>query len=395
MDQGKTLPKQTREVENPKSKLQRLINFFWNVASSLPLNWNDELPDLPMEVWHEIWSYIDFDTLQKKCTVVSKIWGQEIRNSPFLSGEMRLKRSMVHEDYRYERLNCDGINAILSHWLKLKTIHFSGYHDIYQAEDIKSDILKKKINLDEHKLLKRIVVEPSSMYLKELGDGSEIVKKIIIDPKNIQASFQLDNVLCLHLDHGSFQQMEDIGPMMKNLESLSIDNPMLIIDLDWISTLENLKTLEISCAKYDIKFSDSQFESVKKATKLKMLQLSSCKFTGNIDDFLFEIPHTLTLTMKDCNFNINISSLLDTLNVLGEMKNLQMDASVFDLSSDWDEEETKEAFEKAAEVIDQKFSKASILLKSRTYWFVIRKYEETTAKLGYWGVVDESQLSLI
>ena len=36
------------------------------MASSLPLNWNDELPDLPMEVWHEIWSYVDFDTLQKK-----------------------------------------------------------------------------------------------------------------------------------------------------------------------------------------------------------------------------------------------------------------------------------------------------------------------------------------
>ena len=353
------------------------MDFFWNMASSLPLKWNDELPDLPMEVWHEIWSYVDFDTLQKKCTVVSKIWGHEIRNSPFLSGEMKLKRSMVHKDYRYEKLNCDDINAILSHWLKLKIIHFSGY----QAEEIKSDILMKIINLDEHKLLKRIVVEPNSMYLKELGDGSGIVKKIIIDPKNIQADFKLDDVLCLHLDHGSFQKMEDIGPMLKNLTIVSIDNPMLIIDLDWISTLENLKSLEISCAKSNIKFSDSQFDSVKKATKLKMLQLGSCKFTENIDEFLFEIPHTLTLIMKDCNFGINISSLLNTLNVLAEMKNLQMDASVFDLRSDWNEEETKEAFEKATDIINEKFPKTTILIKNRKYRLVISKYEELTAKV--------------
>ena len=348
-----------------------------STASSLLLNCNDELPDLPMEVWHEIWSYVDFDTLQKKCTVVSKIWGHEIRNSPFLSGEMKLKRSMVHEDYRYEKLNCDGMNAILSHWLKLKTIHFSGY----QAEEIKSDILTKKINLDEHKLLKRIVVEPNSMYLKELGDGSGIVKKIIIDPKNIQADFKLDDVLCLHLDHGSFQQMEDIGPRLKNLEILLIDNPMLIEDLNWILTLENLKSLEISCAKSDIEFSDSQFESVKKATKLKMLELSSCKFTGNTAEFLLQFPHALTLIMKDCNFGINISSLLDTLNVLGEMKNLQMNATVFDLRSDWNEEETKEAFEKAADIINEKFPKTTIFIKNRKYWLVISKYEEYTAEV--------------
>ena len=359
------------------------MDFFWNMASSLPLKWNDELPDLPMEVWHEIWSYVDFDTLQKKCTVVSKIWGHEIRNSPFLSGEMKLKRSMVHKDYRYEKLNCDDINAILSHWLKLKIVHFSGY----QAEEIKSDILMKIINLDEHKLLKRIVVEPNSMYLKELGDGSGIVKKIIIDPKNIQARFKLEDVLCLHLDLGDviFQEMDGIrliSPMLKNLEFLSIDNPLLIIDLDWISTLENLKSLEISCAKSNIEFSDSQFESVKKSTRLKMLELSSCKFTGNIAEFLLEFPHDLTLIMKDCNFGVNISSLLDTLNVLGEMKNLQMDATVFDLRSDCDEEETKEVFEKATDIINEKFPKTSILIKNRKYRLLIKKYEETTAKVN-------------
>ena len=112
-----------------------------------------------------------------------------------------------------------------------------------------------------------------------------------------------------------------------------------------------------------------------------MLQLGSCKFTENIDEFLFEIPHTLTLIMKDCNFGINISSLLNTLNVLAEMKNLQMDASVFDLRSDWNEEETKEAFEKATDIINEKFPKTTILIKNRKYRLVISKYEELTAKV--------------
>ena len=85
--------------------------------------------------------------------------------------------------------------------------------------------------------------------------------------------------------------------------------------------------------------------------------------------------------MKDCNFGINISSLLDTLNVLGEMKNLQMDATVFDLRSDWDEEETKEVFEKATDIINEKFPKTSILIKNRKYRLLIKKYEETTAKV--------------
>ena len=44
-------------------------------------------------MWIEIWSFLDFKTLQKTCTLVSKTWFEEIRNSTRLSGEMTLKTS--------------------------------------------------------------------------------------------------------------------------------------------------------------------------------------------------------------------------------------------------------------------------------------------------------------
>ena len=44
---------------------------------------------LPKEMWIHIWSFIDFDTLQKICTVVCKSWLDEIRDSAQLSSELK------------------------------------------------------------------------------------------------------------------------------------------------------------------------------------------------------------------------------------------------------------------------------------------------------------------
>ena len=46
---------------------------------------------LPKEMWIQTWAYLDFETLQKKCTRVSKKWLGDIRNSPRLSGTLTLK----------------------------------------------------------------------------------------------------------------------------------------------------------------------------------------------------------------------------------------------------------------------------------------------------------------
>ena len=46
---------------------------------------------LPMEIWHEIWSSLDFNTLQKICVLVSTTWKFEIRNQPKFSNEVKIK----------------------------------------------------------------------------------------------------------------------------------------------------------------------------------------------------------------------------------------------------------------------------------------------------------------
>ena len=45
---------------------------------------------LPEEVWILIWSYLDFNIVQKICSPVSKSWLEMIRNSK-LSWEMKLQ----------------------------------------------------------------------------------------------------------------------------------------------------------------------------------------------------------------------------------------------------------------------------------------------------------------
>ena len=47
---------------------------------------------LPEEVWIMIWSNLDFKTVQKTCTRVSKFWLKIIRSSK-LSCEMKLRRT--------------------------------------------------------------------------------------------------------------------------------------------------------------------------------------------------------------------------------------------------------------------------------------------------------------
>ena len=70
---------------------------------------------LPEEVWIMIWSNLDFKTVQKTCTRVSKFWLKMIRSSK-LSWEMKLRRTSYYED----KLEVKDFNAILSHWNDLK-----------------------------------------------------------------------------------------------------------------------------------------------------------------------------------------------------------------------------------------------------------------------------------
>ena len=102
------------------------------MASFMSLN-SEDLLSLPIEVWIQIWSLLDFDTLQKKCTRVSKKWFQEIRDSPSLSAEMKLKVSTFQKQiflFSYEPKNerkyflNSAIVSTMSQIKKMKAIYY-------------------------------------------------------------------------------------------------------------------------------------------------------------------------------------------------------------------------------------------------------------------------------
>jgi len=316
-------------------------------SSSLLPSISVELPFFPTEVWIKIWDFIDFHTLQKKCTIVSKSWFEVIRNTPTLSGEMELKKTIEKEDGTLETLNADGIDSILSHWPMLKVLYAPGY----ETKNIQNAILTKKVNLKAHTLLERIIAKPDSQFFKGMGKWGE-AKKIWLNPKNIQAPLKLEGIISLAIGVGfKPAKLRALGPKMKNLEELSVNTmeqseknslSMLEIDsndseeldfilgmpmgqveenpkLDWLSSFNNLRRLELLNGS----FANWEYENLKEVKGTKVLQLTRCRIYGNVAEFLMELPPAETLILKNCNFSCDISSLNDILNSLKGMENLQ------------------------------------------------------------------------
>ena len=98
---------------------------------------------LPEEIWIMIWEYLDFKTLQKVCTQVSKSWLEMIRSSK-LSWEIKLRytRSCL------EDLEVADFNAMLLHWKDLRVIHFSS----------QDDFDKFRSSLNSHNVVGKVVI---------------------------------------------------------------------------------------------------------------------------------------------------------------------------------------------------------------------------------------------
>ena len=112
-------------------------------------------------MWINIWSYVDFKTLQKSCVLVSKVWFKDVRESVQLSGKLCLKNDNLDEEF---------VKTILSQWKMLKILHLS----------------KRMDQLDlspTHKILEKIIVPVENLFINELKDHPVEAKKIFIDPK--------------------------------------------------------------------------------------------------------------------------------------------------------------------------------------------------------------------
>lgn len=303
------------------------------MGNSLPLNSKAELPLLPTEVWVKIWSFLDFDTLQKVCTRVSTKWFWDIRNSALLSGEMKLKlkRITYNRPSKLKTLSDEDFNTLLSHWLKLKILHLSGSFE------------------------------------------QDKIKKIGSKMKNVET-----------LDIGCTDDNLDLEWILrfKNLKTLKITRTPFVLTLKYFDERTSYVTNFGSLG--------ANSENLKKMTGLKNLQLIHCGLTGDVVKFFNELPPGLKLALHQCKISSNIASLLDILNCLGKMKNIQiLNNIIFCLDNDWEAQMTKDIMEKAKEITDQIFSgELDIWIEENKHQFKIWKLKGSciTFHYGQWSM---------
>ena len=178
---------------------------------------------IPKEIWVEIWSLVDFRTLQKSCTLVCKYWFGGIRGSTSLSG-MALnnwQKSLEH------------INLVLENW------EANNCPNVTQmsCEMSESDLL----HLATHPSLKKIYFQQEY----ELGIWGKVFC-VCYDPKTKSSATSIENVVGLQLmnffeqwplrdyddevhepfskrfKNGDIFSMEPIARSMLNLETLEI-----------------------------------------------------------------------------------------------------------------------------------------------------------------------------
>ena len=180
---------------------------------------------MPEEVLIEIWSHLDFDTLQKTCTRVSNSWLGMIRNSK-LSWKMKLR------DTRLGLLGVTDFNAILSQWEDLRELHFSSEQDFAK--------FRLSLNSNKPEPLEKIVI-PSMIEFETEWTINDVVHfsvarvtKYWIDPKHLLAPLdEIKNVinLTMRLRGPVFPEefaMRQNDCDFTNLENLEISLPLLV-----------------------------------------------------------------------------------------------------------------------------------------------------------------------
>ena len=178
---------------------------------------------IPKEIWVEIWSLVDFKTLQRSCTLVCTDWFGDIRGNASLSGQMKLNNRTASDE---------EINRVLAHWEKLRIVHM-------RCEMSKDELLQ----LATHPSLEKMIF-PKRFELGIWG----YVTRVCYDIKNKSSATSVENIVELQLlnffeqwhwkdydddEHQPFLKrnrfdtltdisMEPIARMMLNLETLHI-----------------------------------------------------------------------------------------------------------------------------------------------------------------------------
>ena len=267
---------------------------------------------LPEEVWMLIWSYLDFDIIQKICSCVSKSWFEMIRRSKF-SWKMTIRKPF---SYDLDLLAINDLDAILFHWNDLRVLHFSS-----ELEFVR---LRLSYGLSSHEALEKIVIPSDQVLFTKDDNMLGVMTKYWLDPRHISAPDTVKNAVTLKIyieRHPEEFEMQQDGCDLSNLETLdiqqipsSLNNPLLTMRRDGMS--------------YDDVIPNNELLS--KFNNLKWLILET---------------------------DIHIDFLLDIVRFLGSTKTVKI-VAIVEVKNDYDvydEEDTKKIFNEALKIMQEKF----------------------------------------
>ena len=153
---------------------------------------------LPKEMWIHIWSFIDFDTLQKICTEVCKSWLDEIRDSAQLSSKLQIDN---------EGLNAEEINEVLFHWPRLKVLELTEEMYDYQGEEgyYYEDQIDFKLCPDLRKVIykndRKVSFDSLGLFTNRNITIAQLeIMRFWFDPKDDKSHEGPENVLELEID---------------------------------------------------------------------------------------------------------------------------------------------------------------------------------------------------
>ena len=347
---------------------------------------------LPKEMWIEIWSNLDFHTLQKICTLVSKDWKKYIRGSTKLSSEgiyLNLDSRRDTLPNGFELLKEVDINAVLASWPKLKTLHVSNLDCIPCIQGVCEN--EDKCTFPDFART-FAWLKSSKRYLNENqlnGNDNQMngnsflhVEKFWLDPKNIMSPIKIENVIGYYFAPFENADNDEFDAFWKKIRPMNIETLYINLgdfnkpwNFDWILNFKNLKKLtimgELNPLDVDLSY---MLDVIKKIHGMKMIVFESWELKKEFfGQFLKQFPPGQTLVIQgNCYFSFQITSLLETLNSLGEMKEKKIlkinNIEWHGYQNDLDKEKTKEILKKAQGIINEKFDDLEyIYLKERKY----------------------------
>ena len=178
----------------------------------------EKIQKLPKEVWGIVFSFLDFNTLQKVATLVCKKWYEMIRNSPFLS------QNLSHIwNGREDSVTLHTINQIIKNWPMLKHLEIVPLAHMVSLNMCTTSYVMSALDLSEHLILTEIFLTRydcgQNLFIVSAGFrvSDQAVTTLYVSPKfdGVDTLLNARNVLFEPILSQEIQKIENGFDLLK------------------------------------------------------------------------------------------------------------------------------------------------------------------------------------